>query len=161
MTDFLQLLHALQDGEVEFVLIGGVAAAAHGCSLVTQDVDVCVDPSQENWHRLARALAPFQPVHRMDRRRIPFPGAAAVLRNAYLATSAGQIDCLSEVTGVGGYAVVRANSIEVELGGRPLRLLSLAALIRAKEALGAPKDAEAVRQLRAIQGGKLIDPQVG
>ena len=40
MTDYAALLRCLYDGGVEFILIGGVAAVAHGSSRLTQDVDV-------------------------------------------------------------------------------------------------------------------------
>jgi len=40
MTDFAALLRCLHDAEVEFILVGGVAAAAHGSARLTQDVDI-------------------------------------------------------------------------------------------------------------------------
>lgn len=40
MTNFRQLIQVLLDGGVEFILVGGMAATAHGSARVTQDVDV-------------------------------------------------------------------------------------------------------------------------
>ena len=73
------------------------------------------------------------------------------LRNLYLDTDYGQLDCLSEVAGVGDYEAAEAESIEVELDSGPCRILTLDALIRAKEAMGRPRDIEAAVQLRAIR----------
>ncbi len=40
MTDFEALLSALQKNEVEFIVIGGAAAIAHGATRLTQDLDI-------------------------------------------------------------------------------------------------------------------------
>ena len=69
----------------------------------------------------------------------------------YLQTDLGQLDCLSEVKGIGDFAEVRRQSIVVELPSGPCRILSLDALIRAKEAMGGPKDKLTILQLKAIQ----------
>jgi hypothetical protein len=64
VTDFRGLLEALSRGEVEFVLVGGAAAAAHGSIRLTQDLDVACAPSDENLRKLVRALAPLDPCFR-------------------------------------------------------------------------------------------------
>jgi hypothetical protein len=73
------------------------------------------------------------------------------LRKLYLDTDWGQLDCLGEVLGVGGYPDVAAQSIPVELSEGVCRILSIDALIEAKEAMGRPRDREAALQLRAIR----------
>ena len=52
MFDFIQLLNRLSDYQVEFVLVGGLAAATYGSTLVPQDVDVCVKLEVPNLVRL-------------------------------------------------------------------------------------------------------------
>ena len=42
---------------MEFVIIGGVAAIAHGVQRTTRDVDVLIEPSEENRRRAIVALA--------------------------------------------------------------------------------------------------------
>ncbi len=42
MADLIGLLKRLAAAEVDFVLVGGLAAVTHGSSLLTQDVDVCI-----------------------------------------------------------------------------------------------------------------------
>lgn len=61
MTDFAALLEALVGGGVEFIVIGGVAATAHGSAHVTVDLDIVYRRSRENIARLAAALAPLSP----------------------------------------------------------------------------------------------------
>lgn len=78
------------------------------------------------------------------------PKTAAEFRDRYLQTDWRQLDCLGEVSGVGTYEQVLQESTEIELAAGPCRILSINALIRAKEAMGRPRDREAIVQLRAI-----------
>lgn len=48
MTDFDGLLRLLAEGNVEFILVGGLAATAHGSARFTQDVDVVYRRTPEN-----------------------------------------------------------------------------------------------------------------
>jgi hypothetical protein len=159
VPDLESLLHRVIQGEVEFVVVGGFAAVAHGVSLPTQDIDVCCRFTAENLLRLQEAIADLHPVHRMVPTRPVLSltkETCAGLRNLYLDTDWGQLDCLGEVLGVGSYEDVAAQSIPLELAGGLCRVLSIDALIRAKEAMGRQRDREAVLQLRAIrerQGG--------
>lgn len=154
MPDLESLLHRLVQGEVEFVVVGGFAAVAHGVSLPTQDVDVCCRFTPENLLRLQGVIADLHPVHRMVPARPHLRltvETCAGLRNLCLDTDWGQLDCLGEVLGVGGYQDVAAHSVPVELAGGVCRILSIDALIRAKEAMGRQRDQEAALQLRAIR----------
>jgi len=42
-SDFLNLLERLVRAGVDFVVIGGFAGVVHGCTYVTQDIDICCD----------------------------------------------------------------------------------------------------------------------
>ena len=64
MTDFKLLIESLADAGVQFVVIGGVAAAAHGAVRTTLDLDVVYARSAENISRIVRALHPLQPYPR-------------------------------------------------------------------------------------------------
>ena len=58
---FKAALHALCDGQVEFVVIGGLAATLHGSARITLDLDICFSRAPLNLNRLVAALAPFHP----------------------------------------------------------------------------------------------------
>ena len=106
MTDFKALLRTLAEAEVEFILIGGVAATAHGSARLTADVDVVYRRSEENIERLAGALAPHQPYLRGAPRGLPFRWDAPTIRrgvNFTLTTALGDIDFLGEMVGGGTY----------------------------------------------------------
>lgn len=154
MPDLESLLQRLIEGGVEFVVVGGFAAVAHGASLPTQDVDVCCRFTPDNLLKLQRAIAHLHPVHRMVPSRPPLqltPENCVGLRNLYLDTDWGQLDCLGEVLALGAYEDVVPQSIAVEAAGGVCRILSIDALIRAKDAMGRPRDREAALQLRAIR----------
>lgn len=57
MTDFAGLLRTLVQANVEFVIIGGVAATIHGSARLTRDVDVVYRRGEANDRRLVEALS--------------------------------------------------------------------------------------------------------
>lgn len=73
------------------------------------------------------------------------------LKNLYLETDLGILDCLSEVAGLGDFDAVYRQSTSIESSAGRFRILSLAGLIRAKEAMDRPHDRLTVTQLKAIQ----------
>jgi hypothetical protein len=147
------LTRRLVEAQVEFVLIGGFAAVAHGATLVTRDVDICCRFDEGNLRRIQKALADLHAAHR-SRPDLPLDLTAeqcAVLKNLYLKTDLGAVDCLGEVLGVGDFDAVLKQSVEVELPFGPCRILDLDGLIRAKEAMNRDHDRITVRQLREIK----------
>jgi hypothetical protein len=97
VTDFRGLLAALNAGGVEFILVGGAAAIAHGASRLTQDLDIVYRRTPVNIDRLLKALAPIKPYLRGAPPGLPFQwDATAILRglNFTLTTELGAIDLL-------------------------------------------------------------------
>lgn len=151
---FLNLLQRLVRTRVEFVIVGGYAGVVHGCTYVTQDVDICCDFSPANLLALQEAVSDLHPVHRMTPGRKPLeltPTNAATFKNLYLDTDLGRLDCLSTIEGIGSYEQVKQASELIEIEGMQLRVLTVDALIAAKEAMHRPRDRETIRQLRAIK----------
>jgi predicted nucleotidyltransferase len=151
---FLDLLERLGRAGVDFVIVGGYAGVVHGCTYTTQDVDLCCDFSVANLLTLQQALSDLHPVHRMTPGRRPLEltaANAAEFKNLYLDTDLGQLDCLSEIQGLGSFAQVKRASMRIEVEGIELRVLTLDALIKAKETMHRPHDREALRQLQAIR----------
>jgi hypothetical protein len=153
MTDFGRLLNALGDASVEFVIIGGIAATAHGSAHVTEDLDIVYNRSAENVMRLAKALEPFRPYLRGAPPGLPFTFDAATIRqglNFTLTTTVGDLDAMGEATGGGVYERLLAQSIEIEAFGTRCRIVDLDTLIELKRAAGRPKDLERIAELEAL-----------
>lgn len=154
MTELNRLLQRLCDAEIDFVIVGGFAAVLHGSALLTRDLDVCAVLTDENVTRLREALRDLAPTHRFTSQRLSFldtPDPGVPLKNLYLQTEWGPVDILTSITGVGNFERVRQSSIEIQLFGRPCRVISIDDLISAKEALGRDKDRLAAKELRAVR----------
>ncbi len=154
MTSLEQLVSALHDHQVQFIIVGGVAARAHGSSRLTDDLDISYARDATNLSRLVEALAPWHPYLRGAPAGLPFEWSAATLRaglNFALITDIGAIDLLGEITGGGGYADLISRTLIVRAFDRDLTLLDLSTLIHVKRAAGRPKDFEVIAELEALQ----------
>ena len=155
--DFIDLLERLVEAGVDFVVVGGFAGVVHGCTYVTQDVDICCDFSPANLLALQKAVSKLHPVHRMTPRRKKLELTeknCEQFKNLYLDTDIGQLDCVGFISGLGDYQKVRRTSKLVKVRDTKLRVLSLNALIKAKKAMNRPRDKEALLQLEAIKKTK-------
>jgi len=154
MSNLEDIVERLIRAHVEFVIVGGFAVLAHGASLMTEDVDVCCPFTKENLQAIETAVRDLHPVHRMTPQRLPFelsPNLTASLKNLYLGTDLGKLDCLGEVLGIGGYDEVRRRSVEINFESGPCRVLNIDALIAAKAATNRTRDRMAILQLKAIK----------
>jgi hypothetical protein len=146
--------------KVECVLIGGVAAALHGSSIPTQDLDVCYARDSANLERLASALRSVQAHLRGAPEDIPFILDAATLHtglNFTFVTDIGNLDLLGEVRGVGYYEDVVADSEKYELFGYSFPVIDIRKLIIAKRSAGGPKDLMTIVELEAIEERQKIE----
>jgi hypothetical protein len=151
------LLSRLREQKAEFVIIGGVCGVLHGASLVTLDLDICCRFSRENLRRIEAAVKELHPRHRLTSNKLPLEltdELCSSLKNIYLNTDLGILDCLSEVSGIGNYGQVLQQSIPHSLSYGEFRILNLDALIASKSAVGREKDLEAVKLLQAIKERK-------
>ncbi len=151
--NFIAAVQALVDGGADFVIIGGWSAILHGSSSITNDLDICYSRNPDNLKRVVVALTPFHPRLRDLPQNLPFVWDQATLRNAAvltLSTDLGAIDLLAEVTGLGGFEEVKANSALVQAFDREVWTLNLPALIRAKRAAGRAKDMQVLPELEGL-----------
>jgi hypothetical protein len=154
VIDLEATLRVIARGGVEAIVVGGVAARAHGSSRLTNDLDLLYSRSPQNVERLAAALAPYSPYLRGAPPGLPFRWDAQTIRrglNFTLTTSLGDLDLLGEITGGGSYEDLVARSTEIEAFGVRVRCLDLEPLIMVKRAAGRPKDLEVVAELEALR----------
>jgi hypothetical protein len=148
------LLRVLASEHVDFILIGGVAAAVHGSARGTYDLDVVYARTQENIARVVRALLPLEPYLRGVPRGLPFRWDERTIQaglNFTLTTTLGPVDLLGEVTGGGDFSQLLPHSVQVEAFGVACLCLDLDTLIRVKRAAGRAKDLLAVADLEALR----------
>jgi Nucleotidyltransferase of unknown function (DUF6036) len=140
--DAQRILEELARRGVDFVLVGGMAAQAHGNTRMTNDVDVIPQPDPENLERLAAALRSLEA-------RVLNPGHedleidAAMLPRAtiwQLATPHGDIDVLHDAPGAAPYEELRERALVIALDDLRIPVAGVDDLIRMKLARGRPVD---------------------
>ena len=154
MDSIHPLLSKLLINQVDFVIIGGVAAIMHGATTFTQDIDVCASFDNENITRIVAAMADLDPRYRMTPQKLKMPHDASRLfgyKNLYLQTTLGEIDLLSEVDGVGPFNVVKQHATFFEVDQARIAVMSLDDIIQSKGKLGRPKDRHVIAELRIVQ----------
>jgi len=148
---FAEILRLLATNEVEFVVVGMTAGILQGAPVTTVDLDVVHRRSPENVARLLRVLATLDAVYRHDPRKLR-PQESHLLGPGHqlLTTTLGDLDCLGAIGEGIGYEELFGQTVPMILrGGMTVRVLSLPALIEAKERAGRPKDLAALPVLRA------------
>jgi hypothetical protein len=148
------LLLRLRDSGLDFVVIGGVCVVFHGAPLATFDLDVCCAFGEENVRRIESAVRDLHPFHRLTANQLPLEmsrSAFGDLKNLYLQTDLGKLDCLGEVAGVGNFQAVLDRSVLASFSYGQFRFLDLEALIASKRAAGRERDLLAVRALLSIK----------
>ena len=151
------LLTRLKDSGLEFVVIGGVCAVYHGVPVATFDLDICCPFGEDNVRRIESAVKDLHPVHRLTANKLPLEQTHSTfkdLKNVYLQTDLGKLDCLGEVAGLGDFKEVCRQSILHTMSFGAFRMLNLDALVAAKLAVGRGKDLDTVKLLLAIKERK-------
>src|SRR3972149_7011606 len=135
MTDLPGLLRCLSQAGVEYILVGGVAATAHGSARPTQYIDVVYRRSPENISRLVSALGDKKPYIRGTPPGLPFRWDARTIERGLdltLTTELGDIDLLGEITGGGTYEDLMPHCITIKVFGIECLCLGLERLIHVK-----------------------------
>jgi hypothetical protein len=153
MTNFPALLGALASAGVEYIVVGGAAATAHGSARLTLDLDVVYRRTPDNIVRVAESVAGHHPYLRGAPPGLPFHWDVETIThglNFTLVTDVGAIDFLGEIAGGGGYDALLPDTFPLTLFGIECRCLSLERLIQVKRAAGRVKDLEVIAELEAI-----------
>jgi hypothetical protein len=153
--DPIRLQRTLSEHEVQYVLIGALAARFAGYPLVTLDADITPARDPANLERLAAAL------RALDARvftesvpeGLPFDCSARMLARAdgwNLMTAVGRVDILFSPAGSGGYEELAREADHYDVRGIDVPVAPLRAVLRMKEAANRPKDQQAAEIIRAM-----------
>jgi hypothetical protein len=148
------MLRRLDAAGVEFVVVGGIAAIAHGSPRFTFDLDIVFATDEANLERLGRALQDLKATLRGVTDDVPFVPEGRALRHIRLLTldtEEGPLDVMVQPDGSKGYGQLRAGSIEAIVEGTTVRVAGLDDLISMKKASGRPKDRLHLEELEAIK----------
>ena len=142
-SDFIDFLNALNNCNVEYIVVGGYAVIAHGYHRTTRDIDIWVNKSKKNYLSLRKAFAIFgMPVFDMTE--------DAFLNEEFDVFSFGrtplQIDIITELKNA-HFREAFSNSVIKEMDGIKIRFLHLNDLIAAKKAAGRHRDLDDIEKL--------------
>ena len=150
MTGFARILEDLNDAEVRYVLIGGIALIRHGVVRATRDVDAVLDPDPGNLIRVRELVARWEAT-RPDGSPLPEDGVEAG-RSLHLKTEFGEVDLVSEaVAGIPFEELIkRADRKKVD--GVEAPICSLVDLVKMKRAVGRERDLVDLADLESAHG---------
>lgn len=140
--DAERILRVLDEYDVEYVLIGGLAVQTHGHVRTTNDADLIPAPDPANLERLAsalraldaRVLNPGQEGTEVDAKMLP---RATIWQ---FTTRDGGIDVMHEVPGGRSYSELSDRALHVRLGNVGVPVVGLDDLIQMKLARGRTVD---------------------
>ena len=133
--DFRDMLAALSDEGVEYLLIGAQALAVHGRPRATRDLDLWVGTTGDNPHRVWRALKRFgAPVDQLTIADLQRPDLIF-----QIGVAPQRIDILTSIDGV-GFSTAYPDRFEADVAGLRVPVISRAHLIQNKRASGRTQD---------------------
>lgn len=133
--DYLDMLSALNDAGVEFLVVGAYALGAHGNPRSTGDIDFWIRPTLENASRVWAALEAFG-APRNDIAEADFVSDDLIFQ---IGLPPRRIDLLTSISGV-EFAEAWEDRVASSLGGVSIWVLSRHHLLQNKLASGRPKD---------------------
>ena len=151
-----EILQRLVDADVQFIVIGGLAAQAHGSTSLTRDLDICFARDRANLDRLSAVLQDLAAIRRglpADAPRMP-PLDPRTLRAGSLftlETRFGPFYLLAQPDPELDYETLLRASEEAEIGGVRVRFAGLDDLVAMKRAAGRPKDRVELEILGALR----------
>jgi predicted nucleotidyltransferase len=143
--DFRDFLKALNNQEVKYIMVGGMAVILHGHSRVTGDMDIWVECKEENYQKLAKAFHQFgMPLFDMTLQKF-----LSVKENDVFSFGRNPvgIDIMTAVKGLDFNETYCLSEI-FDDDGLPIRLIHINQLIEAKKAAGRLKDLDDIKQLQ-------------
>lgn len=158
-SNFLEILSQLHDRGVEFVIVGGVAAALHGTSRVTFDLDLVPSLAEEPWRAAvdllwslgARPRIP-EPLERIrDVEQIRRWQREKGMLALNFRTPDGRIEVDLLVSESERLPSLRERAVQVTLDRRTFYVASIDDLIAMKRQAGRPQDLLDIVQLQDIQ----------
>lgn len=136
------LLATLATSDVEFIVVGMLAAVAQGAPVTTHDLDIVHRRTPENVARLVDLLVNKLDARYRGRTDVLCPTAEILAGTGHslLKTNLGPLDVLGAIEGGRDYDSLLPLSHQIEISGHPVFVLGLATLIELKRGSTRLKD---------------------
>lgn len=143
--DFRDMLLALSDADVDFLVVGAYAVAVHGFPRATGDLDIWVRADSASAPKVLAALKAFgAPMHEIT--EADFASPSVVFQ---IGVPPGRIDILTIVSGL-QFDSAWKNRIELTIDDVTFPVIGRSDLITNKRATGRPKD---LADIAGLEGG--------
>lgn len=143
--DYVDMLSALCAEEVEFLIVGAFAVAAHGHPRYTGDIDFWVRATSENAQRLLRACQRFgAPLFDLSLEDLVQPEMVF-----QIGLAPNRIDFLTSLADI-DFDEAWAERMTATMAGHRVAIVGKVHLIRSKRAAGRPKDLADLAALEAL-----------
>lgn len=142
--DFRDFIAALNNNQVEYLLVGGYAVIIHGYRRTTGDLDIWINPTPQNYNHLIKACLAFGlPISDMTEDNFLHNDSIDVFT---FGRSPVSIDIMKSVKGCDFISAYKLSQeyLENEL---PVRYIHLDTLLVAKKASGRFKDLDDIEKL--------------
>ncbi|MDB5032076.1 nucleotidyltransferase [Mucilaginibacter sp.] len=145
--DFIDFIELLNQHQVAYMVVGAHALAFHGRPRHTGDLDIWIEPSQENAVKLVSVLNEFG-FGSLGLEEADFLKTNYVTQLGYPPL---RIDILNAISGV-EFTDAYLNKIEGEVDGLRINFINVAEFIQNKEASGRQKDLGDIAALKKDKG---------
>jgi len=158
-SNLSSVLEGLIKANIEFILVGGLAAVVQGAPVTTMDVDIVHNQSSENIAKLLGFLKSIDALHRRPDDKVirPKEGDISGMGHALFTTRLGPLDVLAAVEEGRTYEDLIEYTVEIEFRGHTVRVLNLKTLVELKRTSRDPKDRQRLpvleETLRQMENG--------
>jgi hypothetical protein len=144
--DFQEFLKAFEDCRVEYVLVGGYSVIIHGYSRTTGDMDLFVNPCEENFKKISRAFNKFgMPLFGMSLERFLDTENFDVFEYGRPPVA---IDIITKLKGVSFFEAIN-NAIRFKIDNAlTINVIHINQLIQNKMSVGRSKDMSDIEYLK-------------
>jgi hypothetical protein len=134
--DYKEMLSALLEEDVRFLLVGAYALAAHGYPRATGDIDIFVQPDKDNANKVFKALVKFgAPLKDITIEDFSTPGTVF-----QIGVAPRRIDIINSIDGL-SFDEAYEDRVLVEIESLSVPILSKEGMIKNKSSTGRAKDA--------------------
>ena len=153
--DFKELLSAFNAHRVRYLIVGGYAVSFHAQPRATKDIDLLIDPAEENAQAVYAALAEFgAPLEGLSAKDFSEPGSFF-----RMGTPPRMVDILSKISGV-DFKAAWDKRVQSEIDDDlVVQFISCEDLLSAKLAAGRPSDLADASALKEAEAKTSTEPK--
>jgi hypothetical protein len=134
--DYKEFIELLEENQVDYLLVGAYALAAHGYIRYTHDIDFLIANTLENARKMINVLSQFG----FSSLGLTEDDFLSDDLNVQLGNPPVRIDIITSITGIENFDQVKKNRVFIDVEGLKIPTISRKDLIHNKRSTGRTKD---------------------